>query len=108
MLVAAEDLATRDVRERFGHIGLRPGQIVTLLGRALGDAFIDELTHRVLDRGKVATGNMSVEPSLLFGCERDCHAPNFTTRPASFPHACTHRPLIRRLPGDESSGAGLA
>jgi hypothetical protein len=70
MFVAAEDLAVRNICKCLVDIGFRPGQIVTILGRALGDALIDELTHRVLDRGKVAAGNMGDEPSLLFGRER--------------------------------------
>ncbi|HEY4014941.1 MAG TPA: AAA family ATPase [Polyangiaceae bacterium] len=73
--------------------------LVTLLGSALGDAFIDELTHRVLDRGKVAAGNMGVEPGLLFGCEGDCHAREFTMQPGAFPNT---RAILARLP----DGAG--
>src|SRR5271165_2709061 len=73
MFFTAKDIALRNISKGLVHKGLRPGQIVTLLGRTLGNALVDELTRSLFDGREIAPRDVGVKPRLLFRCERNRH-----------------------------------
>ncbi|MEA2728179.1 MAG: hypothetical protein QOF70_2654 [Acetobacteraceae bacterium] len=61
-----------DICQSLVQIGFHPGQVAdVLLGRALDDPLIDELSRRIFHRCEVAARDVGVNPGVLFEREGD-------------------------------------
>jgi hypothetical protein len=69
MFFKCQEFAAFGLGQGFVHEGFSPDQIIAFLG----DALVDELPHGVFHRGKVAAGDMDVQPRPLLGSEGDQH-----------------------------------
>jgi hypothetical protein len=74
VLLKRNDVAAFKRRNSLVHIWLCPRHIVVLFDLMFGNAFINELTRSLLNRGKVTTCDMGLKPRFLFGCKCNRHA----------------------------------
>jgi hypothetical protein len=77
VFLKGNDIAARDGGEGFVYIGFRPCHIVALIGRAFGNALVNELARRLFDRSEITPGDTGSKPFFLLGRECDRHASSF-------------------------------
>jgi hypothetical protein len=83
VLIERDKLTARDCFARCVHIGLSPCKIVGFFGGTFGNALVDKLACRLVNRGEIDVCNVGFEPSFLFRCECDQHVPLYHKAPLS-------------------------
>jgi hypothetical protein len=72
VFLAGVSPAIGDIRPGIVDVRLGPREIV-ILDRAFGNPFVNELARCFVFRSKLTSVNAAGDPSLLFGCEGNCH-----------------------------------